>query len=103
MTPRLTLYIKPGCPYCARVREVLEKIGLTATEKSRNDDMVAAELVKRGGKRQVPYFVDETRGVEMYESEDIAEYHMKNYSGGAQLAMSKAVGSNVCIPKDFLS
>ncbi len=71
------------------------------TEKNIRDDMVAAELVKRGGKRQTPYLVDEAKGIEMYESEDIAEYLMKNYGGGAQLEIEKPTGNNVCIPPEF--
>lgn len=103
MTPKLTLYVKTGCPFCGRVREVLQKIRLTATEKNRSDTVVEAELVKRGGKRQVPYFVDEAKGIEMYESEDIVDYLIKNYGSGAQQAVEKSATNNVCNPKDFLS
>ncbi|GEM_PF-2836265 len=38
------------------------------------DDAVAAELIAKGDKRQVPYLVDSDHGVEMYESDDIVEY-----------------------------
>lgn len=70
----LTLYVKTGCPYCARVLDVLKELGLTANIKNVADDGISDELVARGGELQVPYLVDEGRGVEMYESEDIAEY-----------------------------
>lgn len=70
----LTLYVRAGCPFCHRVLAVSEELGISFDEKDIADDAVAAELVARGGKRQVPYLVDSDRGAEMYESEDIAAY-----------------------------
>lgn len=70
----LTLYVKTGCPYCARVLDTLKELDLPATIRNIADADVADELVARGGELQVPYLVDERRGVEMYESEDITEY-----------------------------
>ncbi len=70
----LTLYVKTGCPYCAMVIHKLEELGLPYEEKNIADDAVAAELVGRGGKRQVPYLVDSEGSVEMYESADICDY-----------------------------
>ena len=76
----LTLYVKTGCPYVARVHDVGKKLGITFEEKNIVDDTVAAELVKRGGKRQVPYLVDAERNVEMYESADIDAYLRMHYA-----------------------
>lgn len=76
----LTLYIKTGCPFCRKVLEAGKELGVTFDEKNIADDAVATELVARGGKRQVPYFVDSDRGVEMYESEDIVNYLKEYYS-----------------------
>ncbi len=45
-----------------------------------SDSGLAEELINRGGKRQVPYLVDEDTGTEMYESDDIIEYLQKNYA-----------------------
>jgi glutathione S-transferase len=39
------------------------------------------ELMDKGGKLQVPFLVDEERGVSMYESDDIIEY-LFEYHGG---------------------
>lgn len=75
----LTLYVKTGCAYCARVLEVLDDLNLTATVKNIADEGVSQELIERGGERQVPYLVDEEHGVEMYESEDIAQYLQATY------------------------
>lgn len=69
-----TLYIRPGCHYCAKVLHAGEDLGIAFNLKSIENPEVLAELVARGGKAQIPYLVDEGRGVEMYESDDIVEY-----------------------------
>lgn len=76
----LTLYIKTGCPFCHRVLETGEKLDISFEEKNIADDAIAAELIARGGKRQVPYLVDNDHEVEMYESDDINEYLLEHYS-----------------------
>jgi len=74
MMRMLTLYVKTHCPFCAKVLDAGKELGVTFEEKNIADDAVAQELIKRGGKRQVPYLVDSERGVEMYESGDIVAY-----------------------------
>lgn len=75
----LTLYRRTNCPYCLKVLEVAKEVGVSFEEKFIDDPAVAAELVARGGKRQVPYLVDRDRHVEMYESADISEYLRTHY------------------------
>lgn len=75
----LTLYVKTGCPFCRKVLDTGEELGITFEEKNIADDTVAAELIARGGKRQVPYLVDGEKGIEMYESGDIDAYLHTNY------------------------
>jgi glutaredoxin 3 len=70
----LTLYMRPTCPYCHKVNAVVAELGIEIKEKDIANPENVAELVARGGKRQVPYLVDSARGVEMYESEDIIAY-----------------------------
>jgi len=70
----LTLYVKTGCGFCAKVLRAGEELGLTFNLKNVADPAISAELAARGGKRQMPYLVDEERGKEMYESDDIVEY-----------------------------
>lgn len=70
----LTLYVKTGCPYCAKVLRAGEEMKIDFTLKNIADEGVADELIARGGKRQMPYLVDEENGTEMYESDDIIEY-----------------------------
>ncbi len=76
----LTLYVKTGCPFCEKVLNASEELGVSFDLKSIADDAVAAELVARGGKRQVPYLIDSERGVEMYESGDIVAYLREHYT-----------------------
>lgn len=76
----LTLYVKTGCPFGARVLDTAKKLGVLLEERNIADPTIAAELVARGGKRQVPYLVDSERGVEMYESADISAYLRKQYA-----------------------
>ena len=70
----LTLYVKTGCPFCEKVLAAGGELGVQFEEKNIADPAVAAELIARGGKRQVPYLVDGERSVEMYESGDIVAY-----------------------------
>jgi glutaredoxin 3 len=73
VTP-LTLYVKTGCPYCAKVLQAGEELGITFDIKNVADEGISEELIARGGKKQMPYLVDEANKVEMYESDDIIDY-----------------------------
>ncbi|NBD73796.1 hypothetical protein GVX82_02015 [Patescibacteria group bacterium] len=75
----LTLYMKTGCPFCEKVRTFTDEHDIAFTEKNIADADVAEELIERGGTRQVPYLVDDTSGVEMYESDDIISYLAQHY------------------------
>lgn len=79
--PSLTLFIKTGCPWCKRVLDFAAEHRLTFTTlKEKHEPGVLDELLSRGGKSQFPYLVDETNGVEMYESADIVDYLKKLYN-----------------------
>ena len=78
----LTHYVKTGCPFCAKALAKVQELNLTIEEKNIADSAVAAELIARGGKRQVPYLVDSDRSVEMYESDDIVAYLGEHYGKG---------------------
>ena len=75
----LTLYVKTGCPFCEKVFVAGREFGISFEEKNIADNTVAAELIARGGKRQVPYLIDSDREVEMYESDDIVHYLREHY------------------------
>lgn len=76
----LTLYVKTGCPFCAKVLAAGKELGISFTEKNIADDGIAQELVTRGGKRQVPYLVDAENQVEMYESDAIVDYLKEHHA-----------------------
>lgn len=78
-----TLYIKPGCPFCAKVLELIEDKKIEVELKSTLDEGVVEELIAHGGKRMVPYLVDAERGVAMYESDEIVAYLVTRMSGDA--------------------
>ncbi len=70
-----TLYYKPSCPFCQRVLQMADNLGVTLELKDiSEDETLAQELIARGGKRMVPYLVDTKNNVEMYESSDIIDY-----------------------------
>lgn len=78
----MILYHKPHCPYCIKVLTFAQQHGITFELRDITaDPAIAQELIDRGGKRQVPYLVDESRGVEMYESGDIVAYLQQHYVG----------------------
>ena len=75
----LTLYYKPTCPFCQRVLQNAENLGIEFNLKDITEsDDIANELLEKGGKTQVPYLVDEKNGVAMYESDDIVDYIRDN-------------------------
>ncbi|MFT7645204.1 MAG: glutaredoxin 3 [Candidatus Paceibacteria bacterium] len=78
----LTLYYKPSCPFCQRVLGEVEDLGIKMNLKDVSTDEAAAdELIELGGKRQIPYLVDNDRSVSMYESGDIIAYLEEHYKG----------------------
>lgn len=75
-SPSYRLFVMPGCPYCQKVLAYLTRVGLddgrVAVEDITSDPAARDELVRVGGKGQVPcLFVD---GEPMYESDDIIAY-----------------------------
>jgi len=90
----LTIYVKTGCPYCAAVLHKVEELGIEVDLKNISDPEVASDLIEKGGKRQVPYIIDEEHklsvpctpcmidkdnDVSLYESADIVSYLDREY------------------------
>lgn len=96
----LILYYKPTCPFCRRVLAVVDRLEIEVDLRDIEADATHAEtLIARGGKRQVPYLVDEERGVEMYESDDIVA-HLQTHYGQPAAAASRPrvhVGGSTCL------
>ena len=97
----LTLYFKPTCPFCQRVLQMAEnlKVELELKDVS-EDDATLAELIEKGGQKQVPYLVDTEKDTAMYESNDIIEYIRENYANTAESSAEAKpkihVGGSVC-------
>lgn len=75
----ITLYALPTCPFCAKVRNKLEELGLEFNELNIEEEKHRDDLIERGGKKTVPYLIDDSTNTEMYESGDIVNYLEENY------------------------
>ncbi|MCB0338175.1 MAG: glutathione S-transferase N-terminal domain-containing protein [Bdellovibrionales bacterium] len=83
----IELFQFESCPYCRKVREKLESLEVDYIcrplgRKGRNRE----ELLKIGGKVQVPFLVDNERSLRLYESEDIIEHLELNF--GSEISKS---------------
>ena len=68
------LYIMETCPYCKKVLAFMDEKGIKCNKIDIADKSAEDALIQLGGKRQVPFFVDKERNIQMYESGDIIEY-----------------------------
>lgn len=78
----IEIYHAESCPYCVKVRQYLEDKAVPYISKPvplRKSSPIKDELVRLGGKAQVPYLVDPERKVQMYESDDIISYVQEHY------------------------
>lgn len=74
---KIVLYIKPTCPFCIKVMNVLEEMGKSVEIKDiSSDSALRDELISIGGKKQVPCIVVD--GKAKYESSDIIEWLIQN-------------------------
>jgi glutathione S-transferase len=77
----ITLYELPGCPYCAKVIDKLNELGIEydSVEVPRSHGE-RTEVKEVSGQTGVPVIVDEDHGVDgMPESDDIVEYLDETY------------------------
>jgi len=81
----LVLYELEGCPYCAKVVNKLNDLGLeyeSVKVPSAHSERTQVEAIS--GQTGVPVLVDEANGVEgMPESDDIVEYLEETYGNAA--------------------
>ena len=70
----LDLFVLENCPYCIRVMDYLNNEGIKYRKIDISNKESEDSLIKIGGKRQVPFLVDNERNIQMYESNDIIEY-----------------------------
>ena len=81
---RLSLYEFSSCPYCARVRSFLAKLGETVELRDvANERSHLVELVRATGSQMVPCLrIDKPNGDVkwMHESEDIIGYLQNHFA-----------------------
>lgn len=81
----LTLYHKPGCPYCQKVITFTQQNGISVLLKNRDENLkIRQELIDIGGKPQVPCLVID--GKALYESDDIIKWFRENWKSAARPA-----------------
>jgi len=76
----LTLYAFPTCPYCTKVRDFLNENNISFEEIDATEPENEKKLIELGGKRQVPYLVDDEHNVAMYESDAIINFLKETYT-----------------------
>jgi glutathione S-transferase len=81
----LVLYELEGCPYCAKVIDKLDELGLeydsVMVPRSHSERTEVEEI---SGQTGVPVLVDEAHGVEgMPESDDIVAYLEETYGSAS--------------------
>jgi len=75
-----TLYQLDGCPYCEKVADRLDEIGVEYESQWVEPLHSGRDEVKRvSGQRSVPVLVDEDHGVTMAESDRILEFIEQSY------------------------
>jgi len=78
---RLTLYQLDGCPYCEKVADRLDELGVDyETEWVEAMHSERDEVKRLSGQRGVPVLVDDETGVTMAESDRILEYVNTRYA-----------------------
>ena len=70
----LKLFVLESCPYCHKVMDFLEENKIKYEKINIENKASEDSLIRIGGKRQVPFLVDDCRNIQMYESRDIIEY-----------------------------
>lgn len=78
-----------------KVQKAVKELGLEVEEKKISDEGVWDEVMAKGGKHQVPFLVDDERGVAMYDSSDIVKYLCHEHGGDVE-AFDHHVDHSVC-------
>ncbi|MCL7417246.1 MAG: glutaredoxin [Halalkalicoccus sp.] len=77
----VTLYQLDGCPYCEKVADRLDELGVEyETEWVEALHSKRDEVKRVSGQRGVPVLVDEEYGITMPESDRILEFADRSYA-----------------------
>ncbi len=68
------LYVLESCPYCRKVMAFLNENAIKYNEFDISEPENYDNLLKLGGKSQVPFLDDEENHIKMYESDEIIDY-----------------------------
>ena len=74
----LELYSMDSCPYCVKVKDYLKAHNIEYTEHNVNDPEKAKQLLKLGGRAQVPFLADSEKNIYLYDSDAIIKYVKEN-------------------------
>ena len=70
----LELFVFESCAYCRKVMDYLDEHKIPYNKIDISQKTNEEALIRIGGKRQVPFLIDNDKNIEMYESNDIIEY-----------------------------
>ena len=70
----IELFMLDYCGYCKKVIAFMDEHNIPYKTIDISVKENEEELIKIGGKRQVPFIIDRDNNVEMYESDEIIEY-----------------------------
>lgn len=68
------LYVLESCPYCKKVIEFMDEQDVSYNKFDVQNPKYYDELIRLGGKSQVPFLIDNSADVRLYESDDIIHY-----------------------------
>jgi len=68
------LYVLETCPFCQKVMTFFRDNCVEYIKNDISNPIFKAELVKLGGKEQVPFLYDTDTELKLYESNDIIDY-----------------------------
>ena len=70
----IELYVLETCPFCQKVMTFFNDNCVEYIKNDINNPLFKDELLKLGGKEQVPFMYDTESEITMYESGDIIDY-----------------------------
>ena len=62
------------CPYCRKVKDYLKRCNIPYIEHDVSNPENAIELLKLGGKAQIPFLANRDKNIYLYDSEHIIKY-----------------------------
>ena len=70
----IEIFMKEFCGYCKKVIKYIDEHDIPYKTIDISEKANEEELIRIGGKKQVPFIIDREKKVEMYESDDIIDY-----------------------------